>query len=282
MPNHGADEPAENDVTATLTYLKSAEVKPVYHASAGALGSNQIDAPLAEKSLIIHDGRRVSNGFALDRNGFELTAHSTQVKDFYDMREVRDVYEPEVQQLIGRLTGARHVHVFDHTIRTDSQNLREAQNVRDPVPLVHNDYTERSARQRVRDLLPAQAEDRLRKRFAILNVWRSIAGIVETTPMAMCDAQTIPAQSVVPLERRAKDRIGEMQQGIFDDAHRWYYFPKMKRDEALIFKTYDAARDGRARSCLHSAFVHPNPPADAAPRQSIETRVFAFFDRPLP
>ncbi len=52
----------------------------------------------------------------------------------------------------------------------------------------------------------------------------------------------------------------------------------MRRDEALVFKTYDSARDGRARFTPHTAFCDPNTPADAPPRRSIETRVFAFFE----
>ena len=35
--------------------------------------------------------------------------------------------------------------------------------------------------------------------------------------------------------------------------------------------------DGRARFTPHTAFADPTTPEDATPRQSIETRVFAFF-----
>jgi hypothetical protein len=37
-------------------------------------------------------------------------------------------------------------------------------------------------------------------------------------------------------------------------------------------------KDGRARFSLHSAFDDPTSPANAKPRESIETRTFAFFD----
>ena len=79
------------------------------------------------------------------------------------------------------------------------------------------------------------------------------------------------------MKRKAKDRIGEMQQVTFDPDHRWYFFPNMDRNEALVFKTYDSSRDGRARLSLHTAYENPTASPTAQPRESVETRVFAFF-----
>jgi len=63
----------------------------------------------------------------------------------------------------------------------------------------------------------------------------------------------------------------------FSPEHRWYYFPDMARDEAMVFKVYDSADDGRARFTAHTAFDDPTAPRDAPPRESIESRTFAFF-----
>jgi hypothetical protein len=52
----------------------------------------------------------------------------------------------------------------------------------------------------------------------------------------------------------------------------------MMRGEALLIKTFDSSLDGRARRAIHTAFVNSNAPADAAPRESIETRTLVFFD----
>jgi hypothetical protein len=51
----------------------------------------------------------------------------------------------------------------------------------------------------------------------------------------------------------------------------------MQMDEALLFKTFDSATDGRARFTIHSSVVDPTAPADAPPRESIETRCLVFF-----
>ncbi len=63
----------------------------------------------------------------------------------------------------------------------------------------------------------------------------------------------------------------------YNPGHRWFYFPEMRRNEALVFKCYDSATDSRARFTAHTAFNDPTSPPDAAPRESIETRTLAFF-----
>ena len=78
-------------------------------------------------------------------------------------------------------------------------------------------------------------------------------------------------------ERRAKDRIGELQLVRWNPAHRWYYYPEMAADEALLIKTFDSATDGRARRCIHTAFTNPLAPPDAPPRESMESRLLVFF-----
>ena len=72
-----------------------------------------------------------------------------------------------------RLVGASQVVVFDHTLRSGDDAEREAKLVREPVLSAHNDYTEWSGPQRVRDLMGAQAERLLERRFAIIQVWRA-------------------------------------------------------------------------------------------------------------
>jgi hypothetical protein len=152
--------------------------------------------------------------------------------------------------------------------------------LRTPVRSVHNDYTEKSGPQRVRDLLPSdEAEARLKKRFAEYNVWRNIAhGPIEMTPLGFVDAQSIAPRDLAVCDLVYSDRTGEIYQGVYNADHQWHYFPAMTREEAILIKCYDSMKDGRARFSLHSAFDDPTSPADARPRQSIEVRAFAFFD----
>jgi hypothetical protein len=78
-------------------------------------------------------------------------------------------------------------------------------------------------------------------------------------------------------ERRYPDRIGQTFAITYNPAHRWYWFPGMRPDEALVFKTYESIKQGRARWTAHTAFDDPTTPPDAPPRESIEIRTLAFF-----
>jgi len=215
---------------------------------------------------------------SLDGAGFELRPHATAVSSFYDDEEVRTIYYPEVEQLVKVATGASRVVIFDHTVRIEDAAQRDERAVRAPVRVVHNDYTVRSGRQRVRDLLEADdAETFLQHRFAVVNVWRSIGAPVETTPLAIADAQSIAPADFIATDLVYPDRTGEIYQVAYSPNHRWFYFPKMRRDEALLFKCYDSATDGRARFTAHTAFDDPTAPDDAPPRESIEVRTLISY-----
>ena len=144
---------------------------------------------------------------------------------------------------------------------------------------MHNDYTAKSGPQRVRNLLDAdEAEALLKNRVAVINVWKPIQGPVQTAPLALADAQSIAPGDLTELELVYPDRTGEIYNATFSPDHRWYYFPDMQKDEAILIKGYDSVDDGRARFTLHTAFDDPTSPPDAAPRQSIEVRTLVFFD----
>ena len=191
-------------------------------------------------TVTIQDGRPMIEDFSLEREGFVFVNHETKVKDFYDEDELRSVYYPEMEQLVKDLSGASRVLIFDHTLRAEDNETREEKKVREPVRRVHNDYTEWSGPQRVRDLLPpGEAEELLRHRFAVIQVWRPIRKPVQTAPLAIADALSIAPKDLIPTERRYPDRVGETYHITFNPSHRWYYFPEMRRNEAIVFKCYD-------------------------------------------
>ena len=263
-------------VEALLQYLADATVKPVTYNPRPGTGNPRRVGNYRDFAVIIHDGRPLAPTLSLDREGFRLERHETAVRDFYDEEELRAVYYPEIERLVAEKTGAEKVVVFDHTIRVAEGAVERG--LRAPVQLVHNDYTEKSGPQRVQDLLPSgEAEMRLRRRFVEINVWRPIAGPVVTWPLALADASSLAPDDLVTADLVYEDRTGEIFHGRYNPAHRWYWFPAMGREEAVLIKCYDSARDGRARFSLHSAFWDPSTPAGAPPRESIEIRTFAFF-----
>ena len=176
-----------------------------------------------------------------------------------------------------------------------------------PAHLVHGAYTLTSAPQRLRDLAkPPSANDALRSvldegqtllkpemvdralgddgRFTLINVWRNIAEEpVATHPLALCDAQSVRPEDLVVFEIHYQDRVGENYFAKHAPRHRWYYYPEMTRDEALLIKQWDSAgslaRSQGARAdagegvapctfSFHSAFEDPSsrpmPPTGGA------------------
>lgn len=273
-----AELDAPETLEAALNYYVDNGDKPVSLVA----GPGGIDTRLGGGDNEAHrvrllNGRLHLKEFAVDRNGFVFVDHPTKVVDFYDEDEVRRVYYPEMEALIKREAGAKRVVVFDHTLRTQDQSQRETRQIRDVVRRVHNDYTELSARKRVRDLMGDEAEELLRHHFAIVQCWRPIRLPVESWPLAIADSRTLDAKNMVVTERRYQDRVGQTMAITWDPNHRWYWFPHMRRDEALVFKVFDSETDGRSRWTAHTAFDDPTSPPNPRFRESIEIRTLAFF-----
>jgi hypothetical protein len=265
-------------IEATLSYFADTDVMPV--TLVGAPGASDVRTGGGRPDphrVVMRNGRSHAGRFPLEREGFRFVHHDTKVANFFDEDELRRVYYPEMEALVRAESGASRVVVFDHTLRTADDELREAAKIGEVVRRVHNDYTEWSAPQRVRNLLPQEAEKLLERRFAIVQVWRPIRHRVESWPLAIADVQSLSPADMVVAERRYTDRIGQTSAITYNPAHRWYWFPHMRPDEALVFKVYDSLKDGRARFTAHTAFEDPTTPPHARPRESIEIRTLAFF-----
>jgi hypothetical protein len=270
-------ETATDTIEASLIYLADTGEKLITQVAEPGGRDNRSGGDNETHPVVIHNGRPLAGRFEFEREGFRFVPHHTKVADFFDEDEIRRVYYPECEALIKRVSGAKRVVVFDHTLRTASDQQRETQKIRDVVSRVHNDYTEWSGPQRVRDIMGDEAEKLLRGRFAIIQVWRPINHPVESHPLAICDAQSVSPESLVANERRYQDRVGQTYAITYDPKQRWYWFPHMRPDEALVFKVYESLRDGRARWTAHTAFADPNGAPHARPRESIEIRTLAFF-----
>ena len=262
---------APRNVTATLHYLKRGAEKPAFYRidpPPGVPQWNGIDDP---RDVSIEDGRGRESQFTLDRNGFALVHAPTAVADFYNPDEIRRVYYPEVEKLLRDTLGASRVAVFDHNVRNAGKP-----GLAPPSRQVHNDHTVNSAPRRVRDHLGAEAEELLKHRFGIVNVWRPVRGPVLDSPLALCDARTFTDDDLIASDLVYAHVRGETSRVEYNPAHRWYYFSQMQPDEALLIRIHDSAKDGRARLSFHTSFENPLTPG-APPRESIEARALVFF-----
>jgi len=272
------DDEALPFINASVNYVVDNGIRPVTHIAEMGESNRREETP-DHRTVPIYDARAVADRLTLDRNGFEFHRKATAVTDFLDNTQIEKIYNPEVEKIVAAATGASRVLVFDHTLRVADEAIRTAQKLREPVRVVHNDYTNLSGPQRVRDLLPPdEAEAALKKRYVYVNVWRSISGTVEEAPLGICDAQSLAEGDMILMDLKYKDRVGEIHRTRYNPDHRWVYFPRMEPDELILLKCYDTERDGRARWTAHTAFDDPTSPANAARRQSIETRTIAFYD----
>lgn len=264
-------------VVADMNYLVPMDERPRNYTFEPPAGIPRSNAEHVAHAVRIRDARPIAGTVSLDANGFALLQHKSAVKDFFDDEEVRRVYYPEVERLVKEATGALRVHIFDHTTRRrvpDAETQADAP--RQPVRRVHIDHTAKSGPQRVRDLLPDEADELLKGRVQVINLWRPIRGPLLDSPLAVCDATSIDLKDLVPSDLVYPHRVGETYSVKFNPAHRWYYVPRMRTDEALLLKCCDTATGVPARYTPHSAFSDPTAPADAPPRESIEVRTLVF------
>lgn len=281
-PDRAAREAAARSVRATMNYSVDNGIPPDYYFYEPDPGT-QLNPPGTDpREVEIHDAWPIADRLSVDCEGFELKpflAGGSRFDQFDDDAAIHARFYPQVIDFVKRHTGANRVVVFDHTIRKRlPADLSQQTTVQRPaVLLVHSDYTVKSGPQRVRDILPEEADALLQRRVAFFNVWKPLYQRVEELPLAMCDATTHAPDDMLRMDLKYRERTGEIYVMRHADSHRWYYFPQMEADQALLLKTYDSETDGRARFMGHSAFEDPTTPPDAPKRESIEVRTMAFF-----
>ncbi|TBU23192.1 hypothetical protein BD311DRAFT_731750 [Dichomitus squalens] len=278
-----ASLPTPHDVHTTLNYYKPLDgdasgeaYRYIYTAPPpGRPEHNLGDDP---RPVVVHDARGREHDFALDVHGFQFLRHPSAEGEFADEARIRDVYYKEGEELLRRVTGAKKVVIFDHTIRRHSDKDGSVpRNVsRGPVERVHIDQTYEATIKRVHQLLGADAPRLLQSRTRLVNVWRPIANPVFHRPLAVSDWRALDERAdLVPVTYYYPDRVGATFSVRYNPAHKWWYLSQQTPEEVTLIKCYDSLTD-RARLTPHSAFWDSTTPEGAPHRQSIELRALLF------
>ncbi len=208
--------------------------------------------------------------------------HTTAVEDLYDDDAVDNQYYPEIEALLRQRFDADRVVIFDVTRRSDGgAGAVNRDGLRGPARRVHVDYTAKSGPQRVKDMLGEAEAERLAvsgARIIQVNVWRPIRGPVLRTPLALADASSVRPEELIATDQVFPDRVGEIYHLAHAPLQRWYFTPRMNRDEGLLIKGWDSLDDGRAQFTPHGAFELPDTDETTPPRESIELRTLVIVE----
>jgi hypothetical protein len=265
-----------DSIVAPLNFLVPMAEKPVAYNYEPPPGTPVRNGHNIEYQVRIYNARPIIDQLSLDKEGFVLLRHQTAVSNFYDEDQIKSIYYPECERVMREATGAARVVAFDHIVRNAEMSTK-GNSIKIPAKRVHNDYTAWSAPQRVRDLLGEESEELLKHRFAINNLWRPIRGPVLDSPLTLCDAQSLSEENLIASDLKYPDRTGETYAITYNAAQRYYYFPEMQPNEAVLIRCYDSAHDGAHRFSAHTGFDDPSTPRNAPSRESLEVRMLVFF-----
>jgi len=280
----------------------------------GSVDGVQVEAEYATKLVSIKNGR--GRDWSLSENGFTIVEDEPEIIDFYNEMDICKKYYPACQELVKKVTGASKVFAYYHTVRSHESipgaRLRAERGfpVEQPASCVHVDYSSQCAQRQVRQLAKpphqwpdprpllgfkpliesSEADEYLRggKRWMIVNVWRNLSPEpVQRTPVALCDGRSTALDDIVTFRVEVRRHSKEYYFSAYDDRHDWYYFPRARRDEAILVKNWDSWGEDFARKAVeetvpttfafHTAFEQTGQPADAPVRESMEVRMVAFF-----
>jgi hypothetical protein len=220
----------------------------------------------------MNDIRGHESDFKLDVDAFQTVSDVPSAeKDFTDDEHIKQTYYPEVEKLLlDNVPGAHKVVLFDHTIRRSSPNAPRA-----PVTRTHVDQTARSTEWRVRLHSPDEADELLKGRYRIINVWRPLNGPVQGHPLGFASANTVDDNDLIGVDHIYPTRIGETAAVRFNPEQKFFYWSGMTNEERLFLKCFDS-QDGVGQRVPHTAFVDPRTPEGARGRESIEVRALVY------
>jgi len=309
VPQRAFHSPTASKMTiATFNYLDTASFTGKAWGKVDGAGQN---FSLKHSERSVESLRGQESQFTTENSGFAVYEHPAQEKLFTDDTAIRSGYYAEVESMLRERLPAKvkKVVIFDHTIRR-----RVKDSPRQPVQQVHVDQTPAAAAARVRRHLPAdEAEELLKGRYAIINVWRPIENPATDFPLAVIDWRSTSPEDFIKTDLlypkrapeeddddRGKEKLpavhsnestegyeakGETFGVAPSDRHRFYYVKDMRPEEVMLLKCFDSAGEGEslgkkglAVRTPHTAFLDPKTPASAPGRQSIEVRCLVFYE----
>lgn len=274
-----------------------------------SLHKTDFGGTIVQKTVEVRNGRNNSD-LTLDSASFELvkecpTALATE--DFYAIQdplhpkseELMEKYYAEVKDFVKKRLKCDEVIVFHHQVRCASKmDKTGVQSYAGFAP--HTDSSSVSGDEQAITLLEmnqgtgnedtdTEKKEKKYERYMNLNIWRNIS---DDHPIVNDHLAVLDERSTVkPDDYIIKDLFMQGHESVqynlnarHTDHHKWYYFPKMTKNEALLIKNMDSDFTKSGRICFHMSVndgtmnnnkINPPPP----PRESIETRMVCYWTK---
>jgi hypothetical protein len=283
---------SDDSVYTTIGYLARDErherVKPYY------LYLDYKDPDLAPTNTALDDRLlRIRNARTLDlaprdmffELGFaQLPLDCPLTPDEYgNEQKVKEILYPKYESTVRSLfSNAARVEILEHSTRKRhprwvAEKLeRHHLKTNQPSDYVHIDMTANSAAKCCIKQFNINPKDYAR--FVVVNLWKPIRGPVYDFPLTLCDRRTVDyASQTTAMDIVSHIYINENTRVYFDDKHEWYYWHGLQADEVIAFIQADSAAEDRG-GVPHTAFLDPRIGDGEQLRESIEARVFVFFE----
>ncbi|KAF2120077.1 hypothetical protein BDV96DRAFT_641935 [Lophiotrema nucula] len=219
---------------------------------------------------------------SLDNQGFEVhrLVSQMQYEDFTDEAKIEETYCKELEKHFVEALGAKHVRALDYQIRRKLPGFPYFGGKLPPTPqpslLTHVDVTPDAAATIVRELYGDTAETIMKNRYEIITVWKPCRTPVQDWPLAVCDANSVDEDDLVPTDVIYPKWVAENCMVRFNAKQKWYWLPDQQDDELLVFKAYDSGQR-TSWPCPHGAFRLPDSAETALPRESIDVRLLVMY-----
>ncbi|KAK1996078.1 hypothetical protein LX36DRAFT_682632 [Colletotrichum falcatum] len=232
---------------------------------------------MTPRTMTVTDVSGDEDSFTLDTHGFQYIRHASVEKDFADEETVKSVYYPEMERVYKDITGASRVVIFNHQIRRGPANWHSLgernTEQRGPLHKAHVDQSYDGAVMMARHHLGDEADELLKRRFQIINIWRPIKTVYKD-PLAVADGNTVAEEDLVPGAIIYPRHRAETWTIKPNPAHRWYFKYEQSPDEPLLIKCFDSDTSV-VRRAAHCAFRDAEMD-DMEFRQSIDIRALVF------
>jgi len=252
----------------------------------------------------LNDAPRLAvNGFQRVEFDHGITSFSPEAQASGETeKQIKQRLYPAFKKLLQRVCpGSSEIIVFNHGLRASSvpqgapkDNAPPPSALKAPVKEAHADFSPAVSPLVAKSLVPHIDK---RQRYTLVNLWMSVdqKNPVMKTPLAFLDSETVDDEDLLDFfihsgknfemtewngqmdaKFRTKLKVGEDK----GQNHAWFYFPKMEKHEAVVFKQFDSS-SAESQCCIHAAIdlqeagVRPLPE-----RQSVEVRAIVVY--PIP